>query len=68
MKTIEFQTTIEKPTIKIPDFKKLKGHKVKIVLIDLEEESKDFLEYHIKNPLHLSQNGKFLTRDEANER
>jgi len=34
----EFQTIINKPYIEIPDYEKLKGHKVKIIVLDSDSE------------------------------
>ena len=34
----EFQIVIDKPYIKIPEYERFKGHKVRIVLLDIQEE------------------------------
>ena len=35
----EFTTIIDKPYIEIPEYEKFKNHKVKIMLIDLKQQS-----------------------------
>jgi len=52
-------------------------HKVRVTLIDIEDiinprtkkkNDGDFIEYLINNPVKVSKDFKFLTREEANER
>ena len=64
---MEFNTTINNDYIKIPNYEKLKGHKVKVILID-NNSSNDFIEYFVNNPISLSKDVKYLSREEANER
>ncbi len=59
---IEFDTKINKPNIKIPEFKKLKNKKAKIIIIT---EENDFIAKAINNPHNVKE---FLNRVEANER
>ena len=74
MYATEFQTIINEPYIKIPKFELFKGHKVRVVLLDMEESSQvddykeDFIDYLIKNPVKIPKDSKFLSREEANER
>ena len=73
MYATEFQTVVTEPYIKIPNFDKFKGHKIRVVLLDLiddnseVENSKSFIENLIDNPRTFSKDFKF-DRDEANER
>ena len=72
MYATEFKTVIDEPYIKIPEYEKFKGKKVRVVLLHLENEEKrekkeDFFEKIIKNPKHIK-DVTFLTREEANER
>jgi ribosome maturation factor RimP len=73
----EFQIVIDKPYIKIPEYKRFKGHKVRIVLLDIQEEretnfksntkeANKRLDYFDKYQLDLS-NFNF-DREEAHER
>jgi len=39
MYATEFTTIIDKPYIEIPEYEKFKNHKVKIMLIDLKQQS-----------------------------
>jgi hypothetical protein len=57
MYATEFQTIINEPYIKIPNFERFKGHKVRVVLLDLidttlpnEEKKIGFIENLINNP------------------
>jgi predicted RNA-binding protein with EMAP domain len=59
---IEFETKINKPNIQIPEFKKLKNKKAKIVIIT---EENDFITKVINKPYNVRE---FLNRVEANER
>ena len=59
---IEFDTKINKPNIQIPEFKKLKNKKAKIIIIT---EENDFIAKAINNPYNVKE---FLNRVEANER
>lgn len=74
MYATEFQTIINEPYIKIPKFELFKGHKVRVVLLDMEERGQandykeDFIDYLIRNPIEMPKNSKFLSREEANER
>ncbi len=76
MEAIEFQTVINEPYIKVPNYKKFQGHKVRVVLLDLlnitkestEQESEvGFIENLINNPVKFPRNFKF-NREDANER
>ncbi len=72
MYATEFKTVIDEPYIKIPEYEKFKGKKVRVVLLYLKNEKKrekkeDFFEKIIKNPKHIK-DVTFLTREEANER
>ena len=71
----EFQTIINEPYIHIPNYETLKGHKVKVVLIDIDNNQKtknysnnNFINDIINNPRHIKPNDDFLSRDKANER
>ena len=71
---MEFNTTINNNYIKIPNYEKLKGHKVKVILIDNTDtildnkKDFDFIEYFSNNPIELAEDVKYLSREEANER
>ncbi len=76
MEAIEFQTVINAPYIKIPNYKRIQGHKVRVVLFDLlndKEQLKEqqneigFIENLIQNPIKFPAKFKF-NREEANER
>lgn len=71
----EFQTIINEPYIHIPNYEALKGHTVKVVLIDIDNNSQarkynnsNFIDEIIRNPRHINTNDSFLSRDKANER
>jgi len=75
MYATEFQTIINEPYIKIPEYDTLKGKNVRVLFL-VENESnetdsvtkdEDFFERMTKNPKHIK-NVKFLSREEANER
>ncbi len=78
MYATEFQTVINEPYIHIPNYEVFKGHEVRVTLMDIEEivdstvknnkNDVDFIEYLINNPVKVSKDFKFLTREEANER
>lgn len=78
MYATEFQTVINEPFIKIPDYEFFKGHKVRITLLDIDnknsnskldnKEAFDFIEYYANHPKRLDNDVVFLTREEANER
>jgi len=77
MYATEFQTVISEPYIHIPNYEIFKGHKVRIIVLDVEkieskyqdiEDEEDFIDYLIKNPIKLPKDFKFLSREEANER
>ena len=77
MYATEFQTVINEPYIHIPNYEKFKGHEVRVTLIDIEDiinprtkkkNDGDFIEYLINNPVKVSKDFKFLTREKANER
>jgi hypothetical protein len=40
MQRVEFNTIIDKPYIEVPNYEKLKGHKVGVILLDLENNKK----------------------------
>jgi len=71
MYATEFQTVINEPYIKVPNYETFRGHEVRVVFLDLNidkniEEQSDNLDFFDKYQLDLS-NFKF-DRDEANER
>jgi len=69
MYAIEFETVANEPYIKIPEFERFKGHKLKVILLDTQDDKskkRDDLDFFDKFELDLS-NFKF-NRDEANER
>jgi len=69
MYAVEFETVANEPYIKIPEFERFKGHKLKVILLDTQDEkskNRDDLDFFDKFELDLS-NFKF-NRDEANER
>jgi hypothetical protein len=76
MYATEFQTIINEPYIYIPNYEAFKGHEVRVVLLNLDNEIKikepindsNFIIDIINNPRHIETNDKFLSRDESNER
>jgi hypothetical protein len=40
MQRVEFNTIIDKPYIEVPNYEELKGHKVGVILLDLENNKK----------------------------
>jgi hypothetical protein len=71
MYATEFQTVINEPYIKVPNYETFKGHEVRVVFLDLNinkniEEQNNNLDFFDKYQLDLS-NFK-LDRDKANER
>lgn len=76
MYATEFKTVVNEPYIHIPDYEALKGHEVRVVLLDLDNEvktnksndDKNFITDIINNPRHIESEDNFLSRDEANER
>ncbi len=78
MYATEFQTIINNPYIKIPEYEKFKGQEVRIIVLNINEKShklttnttdeEDFIEYLANNPIQLDKDLKFLSREEANER
>ncbi len=77
MYATEFQTIINEPYIHIPNFESFKGHKVRVVLLDMDKETAPqnnididmgFIDNLIKNPRHIEKNINFFSRDEVNER
>jgi len=75
MYATEFQAIIDKPYIEIPQYEQFKGHKVRITLINLDDtindmtqKQEDFIDHLIQNPVEVSKDFKFLSREEANER
>lgn len=74
MYATEFQTVVNEPYIKIPNFERFKGHKIRVVLLDLIEKKNinddkqiGFIENLINNPITMPKDFVF-DRDEANER
>lgn len=79
MYATELQTVINNPYIKIPEYEKLQGQKVRVIfLVEQVEQSdksyykkekeEDFIDYLINNPIDIPKDMKFLSREEANER
>ena len=76
MYATEFQTVINEPYIHIPNYETFKGHEVRVVLLNLDNEIKikepindsNFINDIIKNPRHIEAKNNFFSRDEANER
>jgi hypothetical protein len=76
MYATEFQTVINDPYIKIPEYESFKGHEVRVILLDIQGElykkesndEVDFIDYLIENPIEISKGTKFLSREEANAR
>ena len=76
MYATEFQTVINNPYIKIPEYERFKGQEVRIILLHSKkksylpstEDEVDFIEYLANNPIKLKMDLKFLSRNEANER
>ena len=71
----EFHTILSEPYIKIPEFESFKGHRVRVIILDLDKDlsqdsdrKEDFIEFLTKNPIDLSSDLKFLSREEAHER
>ena len=72
MYATEFKTVINEPFIAIPEYEKFKGKEVRVVLLNLDNQSnkeqhEDFFDKIIKHPKHI-ENASFLSREEANER
>ena len=75
MYATEFQTVINNPYIKIPEYERFKGQEVRIIVLQGKKKKdiptikeEDFIEYLANNPIKLDKDLKFLSRDEANER
>ncbi len=76
MYATEFQTVINNPYIKIPEYERFKGQEVRIIVLHAKEkthiptieEEEDFIEYLANNPIKLDKELKFLSREDANER
>ena len=73
MYATEFKTVINEPYIGVSEFEKFKGRKVRVIIIDIDDNQAnpletDFIAQIVKNPKHIEKNGSFLSRDEANER
>ena len=75
MYATEFQTVINEPYIRIPNYETFKGHEVRVVLLNLDNEIKieesidnNFILNATNNPRHLEPESDFLSRDEVNER
>ncbi len=74
MEAVEFKTVVDNPYIKIPDFEKFKGKRVRVVLFDLNSDTNfqkakkiDFFDKVTQNPKHIK-NINFFSREEAHER
>ncbi len=73
MYATEFQTIIDKPYIQIPDYEAFKGKKARIVILNIDDNSKtdiekdDFIKKFTKNPINFPKDFKF-NREEANAR
>ncbi len=72
MYATEFKTIVNEPFIAIPEYEKFKGKEVRIVVLNLENQSseekqEDFFDTIIRQPKHI-ENISFLSREEANER
>ena len=76
MYATEFQTIINKPYIDIPNYEVFKGHKVRVVLLNLDNNieikksasDNNFINDIIDNPKHIKSDNNFLSRNEANEK
>ncbi len=74
MNATEFQTVIDDPYIKIPDYENFKGRRVRIIVIGVDKRESaddrdgDFIDYMVSHPVDLKDATKFLSREEANER
>lgn len=76
MYAAEFQTVINEPYIHIPNYEAFKGHEVRVVLLNLDNEIKikepigdnNFINDIINNPRHVESKNNFFSRDEANAR
>jgi hypothetical protein len=75
MYATEFQTVVDQPYLHIPEYDTLKGHTVRVVVLDLGNDTltkkntskDDFFEKITKNPKQIK-NVTFLSREEVNER
>ncbi len=76
MYATEFQTIINNPYIKIPEYEKFQGQEVRIIVLNINKEDhnptttiheEDFIEHLINNPIDFPKDFKF-DREEANER
>ena len=75
MYATEFQTIINEPYIQIPNYEAFKGHQVRVVLLNIDDQenvrtvdsNEDFFDRITKNPKQI-QFVEFLSREEANER
>lgn len=75
MYATEFQTIINDPYVKIPEYESFKGKEVRIIVLNMDkrvnkiqEKQEDFIDYLINNPVDLPKDAKFLSREEAHER
>ena len=73
MNAIEFQTIITDPFIQIPNYKEFENRQVRVIVLDAtdtlpKKNHHSFIAQHIKNPVSITNNIDFLSRDEANER
>ncbi len=72
MYATEFQTVINEPYIHIPNYETFKGHEVRVVLLNLDNEIKikeplnegNFIVDIINSPRHLEPKNDFLSRDD----
>jgi hypothetical protein len=73
MNAIEFQTIITDSFIQIPNYKEFENKQVRVIVLDAttalpKKGHNSFIAQHIKNPVSITNNVDFLSRDEANER
>ena len=75
MYATEFQTIIDNPYIKIPEYEKFKGQEVRIIVLNINQENgnpkiaeEDFIEYLANHPVTLDKGVEYLSREESNER
>ena len=75
MYATEFQTIINEPYIRIPNYEEFKGHTVRVVLLNLDNDTSNikadneegFFDRITKNPKNIK-DITFLSREEANAR
>ncbi len=75
MYATEFETVVDNEYIKIPEFEAFKGHEVRVIVLNIDnekniekDEKMDFIGSITKSPKSVSSQVEFLSRDASNER